>query len=288
MTSQVRRHVKPGLSFLAHVFRQANRHDVWGMAAEIGFVLMFAFFQALLLFVSVLSMLGAQPDVFNSIIYFFGSFLPFELYHLIRKQILDMVRGEPGGILMFSLISTTWTMNTLVNTLKKNFERSYHIKETRSFWKVRLIVFYIAMLATMGIGITLLLLLFGLQIARFIENSLGYAHLFASTIRILRLPVAFLVTTSVASLVYWAIVNVEQTFIDILPGALFFCLLWVFSTFGFGIYLRNFPYFNTTYGTLGVFIVLMGWMYLTALSGLLGGELNAELHRRKLAARHAN
>ncbi len=273
---------------MGHVFRQANRHDVWGMAAEIGFVLMFAFFQALLLFVAVLSILGAQPDVFNSIIYFFGSFLPFELYHLIRKQILDMVQGEPGGILLFSLVGTTWTMNTLVNTLKKNFERSYHIRETRSFWKVRLIVFYIAMIATTGIGITLVLLLFGLQIARFIENSLGYAHLFASTIRWLRLPLAFLMATSVASLVYWAIVNVEQTFIDILPGSLFFCLLWFLSTSGFGLYLRNFPYFNTTYGTLGVFIVLMGWMYLTALSGLLGGELNAELHRRKLAARHAN
>src|SRR4030095_4874275 len=101
MSPEVRRHVKPSLSFLGHVLRQANRHDVWGMAAEIGFVLMFAFFQALLLFVSVLSILGTQPDVLNSIIYFFGSFLPFELYHLIRKQILDMVQGEPGGILIF-------------------------------------------------------------------------------------------------------------------------------------------------------------------------------------------
>jgi len=284
----MRQHFKPGLSFLGHVFGMANRHDVWGMAAEIGFVLMFAFFQALLLFVSVLSILGAQPDVFNSIIYFFGSFLPFELYHLIRKQILDMVQGEPGGIFIFSLIGTVWTMNTLVYTLKKNFERSYHIKETRSFWKVRLIVFYIAILATMGIGITLVLLLFGLQIARFIEHTLGYAHLFASLIRVLRLPVAFLVTTSMASLVYWAIVNVEKALIEILPGALFFCLLWFLSTFGFGMYLRNFPYFNATYGTLGVFIVLMGWMYLTALSALLGGEVNAEIYRRRAAARHAN
>ena len=280
--SWLRRGIRKTLSFLLHVFRGVNRHDCVGMAAEIAFQMMFAFFQALLLMVAILSILGAKPEVFNSIVYFLGSFMPFELYNLIRKQIVEIAQAKTHGILYLGLIGTTWTMTNLMFTLKKNFERSYHIQETRPAWKVRLIMMYSAVLTTLGLAVVLVLLLFGLQIAHFIENTLGYANVIALLIRVLRLPVAFLVTTFVASLLYWAMINVQESVLETLPGSLFFCLLWFISTYGFGQYLRNFPYYNTTYGTLGVFVVLMAWMYLTALSLLVGGEVNAEIYRRKI------
>ena len=77
----------------------------------------------------------------------------------------------------------------------------------------------------------------------------------------------------------------QERLFDVLPGAVFFCTLWFISTSGFGLYLHNFPYYNRVYGTLGVFIVLMGWMYLTALTLLIGGEVNAEIYRRKTLKR---
>jgi len=276
-----RRIIRTVLSFLLHVIRAIGRHDCMGMAAEIAFQMMFAFFNSLLLTVAVLSILGANPDVFNSIIYFLGSFLPFELYSLIRKQIGDLAALEKGGILTFAVTATVWTITTLMFTLKKNLERSYHVKETRSTWKVRLIALYIAVLATLGISLVMVLVLFGLQIAHFLELNFPYAYLLPMLIRLLRLPVVFLATTLLASLLYWGLINVQERFLDVLPGALFFCTLWFITTNGFAIYLRNFPYYNRVYGTLGVFIVLMGWQYLTALTLLIGGEVNAEIFRRK-------
>jgi len=285
LKSALRSKARRNFSFLYHVVLQANRHDCWGMASEIAFQMMFSLFWSLLLSVSILSILGAQPDVFSSIIHFLGSFLPFELYHLIRTQIEEIARAKTGGIFIFSAFGATWTLNILMNTLKKNFERSYHIKETRPFWRVRMIVFYIAMLATMGISLVLVLLLLGLQIARFLEINFGYATLMAELIRVLRLPVAFLVTALIASLLYWAMINVHVHFWEVFPGAIFFSTLWHLLTFGFGHYIKRLPYYNTTYGALGIFLVLMIWMYLTALSLLMGGEVNAEIHRRKVAAK---
>jgi membrane protein len=273
--------VKRNFNFLYHVLRQADRHDVLGMAAEIGFQLMFALFQALIFMVSILSIVGAQPDVFNSIIRFLGNFLPFELYVLIRRQIVEIARVRTGGILAFSSVGVLWTMATLMFTLKKNFERSYHIVETRSFWTVRFIVFPTAVVALLSIALVLVLLLFGVQIARLIEQNFGYTNVFALLIRILRLPLAFVVMTFVALMLYRTIINLRQPLSEIIPGALFAGTLWFISTFGFGYYLKNFHSFNGTYGTLGVFLVLMVWMYLTALSLLIGGEVNAEIRRRK-------
>ena len=272
---------------MLHVIRAVGRHDCLGMAAEVAFQMMFAFFNSLLLSVAVLSILGTDPEVFNSIIYFLGSFLPFELYTLIRNQIVQLAALEKGGILFFAALSTTWTTTTLMFILKKNFERSYHVTETRSGWKVRLIALYMAGMVTLGIAMVIVLLLFGLQIARFLETNFPYAYMMPMLIRILRLPVAFLGTTLLAAFLYWGLINAQERLYDVLPGALFFCTLWFISTSFFGLYLHNFPYYNKVYGTLGVFIVLMGWMYLTALTLLIGGEVNAEIFRRKSVKRPA-
>ena len=131
----------------------------------------------------------------------------------------------------------------------------------------------------------MVLLLFGLQIAHFLETSFPYAYLVPMLIRLLRLPVAFLGTTVIATILYWGLIDAHERLIDVLPGAVFFTTLWFIVTGFFGLYLHNFPYYNRIYGTLGVFIVLMGWMYLTSLTLLIGGEVNAEIYRRQSAKR---
>ena len=273
--------IKRGFKFFYAVLRQADRDDCWGRAAELAFQLMFAFFQALILMVAVLSILGANPEVFNSIVYFLGSFLPYELYTVIRGQIVEIARGNTSGILALGVIGTTWTMSTVMLTLNKSFQRSYNIRESRSFWTLRLVALLVAIVATLLMGLVMSLLFFGILVATFLEKNIGYANVLSMMIRVFRLPLAFVVTTLLASLLYRAMVSVRQTLLEALPGALTFCLIWFGCTHVFGIYLRNFALYNKTYGALGVFLILMLWMYLTSLSLLIGGELNAELHRRR-------
>jgi membrane protein len=89
--------------------------------------------------------------------------------------------------------------------------------------------------------------------------------------------------SSVELLYYWS-PNARHTFKGQLPGAIFAVVLWAFSSAMLGIYLRNFAYFNSTYGALGAFIVLMLRFQLSALAILFGAELNAQLGRRAAAA----
>lgn len=276
--------MKTHLGFLYHVFRKADRDDCWGMAAEVGFQLMFVFFQVMILMVALLSILAEQPDVFNSIIYFLGSFLPFEIYSVIHSQILEIAAARTKGILTLGLIGTIWTMSTLMLTLSKSFQRAYNARETRRFWKLRGITLFAGLLAAFLLGLVLSLLLLGLQVAHFLEESIGYYQAVALMIRRFRLPVAFGATTVLIAFLYFAMPNVKQKVPEVLPGAIFFTVLWFVFTFCFGIYLRNFQQYNSTYGTLGAFLILMIWMYLTSLSLLFGCELNAELHRRKIGS----
>jgi uncharacterized BrkB/YihY/UPF0761 family membrane protein len=65
--------------------------------------------------------------------------------------------------------------------------------------------------------------------------------------------------------------------VEVLPGAAMFTVLWYFLSNAFGAYVSNFSYYNMMTGVLSGFIVLLLWIYLTALILLMGGELNAEV-----------
>ena len=48
---------------------------------------------------------------------------------------------------------------------------------------------------------------------------------------------------------------------------------------GFGWYVRNIGNYNVMYGSVGAGIALLVWMYLMAVTALIGCEFNAEFER---------
>lgn len=64
------------------------------------------------------------------------------------------------------------------------------------------------------------------------------------------------------------------------PGGVVGAVIWVLVTVGFGYYATNWSSYGTTYGSLAGVIILIFWLYLTSISILVGGELNAELERQ--------
>jgi len=71
------------------------------------------------------------------------------------------------------------------------------------------------------------------------------------------------------------------------PGAAVAVLIWAAGSWGFSYYLANFGQYNEIYGTLGAFIALLMWFYLSAYVVLLGGLLNAELETARAVAKGA-
>lgn len=64
------------------------------------------------------------------------------------------------------------------------------------------------------------------------------------------------------------------------PGAIFAIVAFLVVSIAFRVYVANFGSYNETYGSLGAVIVLLTWLYLTALVVILGAEINAESERQ--------
>jgi membrane protein len=70
----------------------------------------------------------------------------------------------------------------------------------------------------------------------------------------------------------------------VLPGAIVALLGWLGASSLFRLYLAVFDSFSRTYGSLGAVIVLLVWLYISAGSILVGGEVNSVI---RSALRHA-
>jgi membrane protein len=64
------------------------------------------------------------------------------------------------------------------------------------------------------------------------------------------------------------------------PGGVVGAVMWLVVSGAFGIYVDEYATYGKTYGSLASVIVLIFWLYLSALTILVGGELNAEAERR--------
>jgi membrane protein len=65
------------------------------------------------------------------------------------------------------------------------------------------------------------------------------------------------------------------------PGAAVALVVWILASAGFAFYVGNFGSYNETYGTLGGFVVLLIWFWISNLAVLFGLELNSEIERAR-------
>jgi membrane protein len=63
----------------------------------------------------------------------------------------------------------------------------------------------------------------------------------------------------------------------ITPGSVLGVLIWLLASIGVRVYLHFFNSYAKTYGSLGAVMILMLWLYVTGISIMLGGEINAEI-----------
>jgi len=98
----------------------------------------------------------------------------------------------------------------------------------------------------------------------------------------IRWLIAILTSIAVIQLIYHNAVPRTQPWHSVLPGAVLATAMWLLTTAFFGWYLQHYVDYSVIYGSLGVGIALLVWMYLISLVVLIGAEFNAMIYPRGL------
>jgi membrane protein len=85
---------------------------------------------------------------------------------------------------------------------------------------------------------------------------------------------------AISSVYYFAPAK-RTDFRFISAGSMLATLLVLFSTLGFNYYVDNFSRYNALYGSLGTLMIVLVWIYINALSVIIGFELNASIHNAR-------
>jgi membrane protein len=64
-------------------------------------------------------------------------------------------------------------------------------------------------------------------------------------------------------------------------GAVLAVVVWLAVSAAFALYVSQFGAYNKTWGTLAAVVIMLTWLWLSALALLLGAEVNAEAERSR-------
>jgi membrane protein len=166
----------------------------------------------------------------------------------------------------------------------EGFRNAYQLPKVWGLIKERLIAFSLVIMAGIPLTFATVLVAFGSGIETRILFHLG--HEFSPYIVMLwgaiRWAIATLTSIAVIALIYHNAVPRTQPWHSVLPGATLATALWFLATTLFTMYLHSYADYSLIYGSLGVAIALLVWMYMISLIVLIGAEFNAMLFPRSL------
>jgi len=272
-------HFKVPLSWkdlAARTVKEIWADDLLNLAAQQAYYFFFALFPALLTFVSIASFFPIH-DLIGQIVTMLGRFAPPDVITIITDQIKQISQAGHGGILTFAFLLTIWSSSGAMVSIISTLNAAYDITEGRPMWRVRLTALGLTLGMAFFIILSMALVLVGPTVGEHLANTMHLGPAFKWAWWVLQWPVIFALVATAIGLVYYFAPDAVQNWVWITPGSIVATVLWVMVSLGLKLYIVYFGNYNKTYGTLGAFIVLLTWFYLSGLAILIGAEVNAEI-----------
>jgi membrane protein len=258
---------------------EAKTDDVSLLGGGVAFFAMLALVPALVAVVSIYGVFANESTVVRQVGDVLGA-APREVQDLVTAQLRSIVMGSRAGLSIAAvagILLALWSASAGMKHLIGAINVAYDENETRGFIKVRAIS-----LALTVAAIVFLVVAFGIIAvlpAALAKTGLGDAGRIAvGVVRWVVLLVGMMV--GVAVLYRYGPDREDPKWSWASPGAIFATVTWIAVSLLFSLYTANFGNYNKTYGTLAGIVVVMLWLYLTAVAIIVGAELNAEIERQ--------
>lgn len=259
-------------------------------ASAIAFSLFMALFPLLIFLVTLVPFLVSYISIEHGDFdvqfrLFLESFLPNATGEYFGEVFQQIKNQKSGGLLSSAFLLSIFLMANGVNSIFGGFETSYHIELTRNFFRQYLYALMV------GLILAILIILGFVAFIYFEFYVLGYLSKFAARQGEYALGEEEVIGVQIAKVLFFIILSYFTTailyyfgtregkqarFFSI--GALMTTILFLITSYLFGIYVEKFARYNELFGALGGLLILMVYIWLNSNILLLGFELNASLN----------
>lgn len=251
--------------------------DFGNAASEMAYMLAIGIFPFMLFLTAVFGWLGKQSFV-TKILMALSTVAPEGVIELIQRVLREVTLFQNGGIVAaVGVIATCFLASNAVAVIIKGLNRANKVKENRSFIHTRILALEMVILNAFLLFISVNLVIFGQVIITFLQFYFKLPDEITNVMLIIRWPLAFIMLFLLATVNYYVLPAKQYSIKrSVLPGSLFFCIFWLIGSWFFSLYVNKFGTYNKVYGTIGIFAILMVWLYYTSIIMLIGGEINGQ------------
>jgi membrane protein len=268
----------------ARTARALSEDDCLGWAGELAFFWFLALFPALLFVVALAGSLPVQ-HLMDVIVASLAPAAPDDVLDLVREQLVQIAHGPPRGLLTLSLLGALWSSSSAMTALIDTLNQAYHVRERRSWWRVRLLALGLTAVLVAFTLVAVALIMIGPSLAEYLEGGLGVPQHVAWSWAIAEWPLVFGLMVTALGWVYHFAPEGRRRYAWLTPGAIAATLLCLLASLGFKWYAGHFGQYQKTYGAIGGVVVALLWLYASALAILIGAELNAAIGQAQAGPR---
>jgi len=188
-------------------------------------------------------------------------------------------------LVSIGFIAALYLTTNAFMSMMRGFNSSYHVAETRSPWKQRIVALNLTFILSILVVVSTTLIIFGESATKYLV-----AHHILKT----KTQIAFLLVgkwivvlslffTGISFLYYYA-PSQKRSWRFMSAGSILATFFAIIMSLGFAYFVNHFGRYNKIYGSIGTLIVIMLWIYFNSLILILGFELNASIENAKKQA----
>ncbi|MBM2659514.1 YihY/virulence factor BrkB family protein [Staphylococcus pseudoxylosus] len=266
-------------NFFSYLVYRIGKDDASGLSAQLSYYFMLSLFPMLLFLLSIVPVVGVKQSTIRDMI---KDHVPPAYVSQVADIIGDIMSNASGSILSVGLILALWSASNGMTALMNSFNVAYDVEDSRNFIVSKLfsVLFTLAMIIVMPVA--LVLPTFGQQIGDLLFGPLGLGEQVKWVFDTIRYVLPVIVVLIAFMVLYTLAPNVKIKLMSVIPGAIFATIVFLAGSYLFGIYISNFSNYSKTYGSIAGIIILMLWLYITGFIIIIGAEINAIFHQRKV------
>ena len=276
------RRLRPLVSSVGKLHREAIEDRLAGLAAEVAFFGVLGIFPGLLAVAAALGFMEALlgGDVADRAQMVVTDFLATFLTSRASDTV-DAVRSlfdeRDATLLSFATGGAVWSVWRAIRAVMRALAVVYDVEEDRPWLRSAMVTLGLTLSTLLVAPLVLMMFVLGplLGGGEAVADTVGLGEGFVTFWTWVRLPFGFTVLVLWTATVFHLAPHPPAPFRAQLPGALVTAMLWLLLSTGLRFYLEVAGGLNQVLGVIGGFLTVLLRLYLLSLGLLIGGELNA-------------
>jgi membrane protein len=265
------------VQFFKLTFKEVSEDHVIAFAGNLTYKALFAIFPFFTFLLSLLGLFNATQLV-NTMLDKVSGVLPPGAFGFIENQLLGITKSQAESAFtigaIVSILLALWGVSGAFRSVMEAINVMYEVEEDRPFWKKYSISIFISLAVIVLMLTSLGLVVFGSTVGGGLAEVIGLGTVFQTIWSIVQWPILACIVLFAFAVIYYFAPAAKQKWRWISPGSVLAFAFWLVFSLLFSLYVGTFGSYNETYGSLAGVIILMLYIYYSAVIMLIGAEMN--------------